>query len=57
MNDYKKPYLLLLTSCAAAVAALEKQNFGQAKDILLRAQREAADAFIDNNAKNAPSHK
>ena len=57
MNDYKKPYLLLLTSCAAAVAALEKQNFGHAKDILLRAQREAEDAFIDNNAKNAPSHK
>lgn len=57
MNDYKKPYLLLLTSCAAAVAALEKQNFGQAKDILLRAQREAEDAFIDNNTKSAPSHK
>ena len=57
MNDYKKPYLLLLTSCAAAVAALEKQNFGQAKDILLRAQREAEDAFIDNNAKSDPSHK
>ena len=46
MEDYKKPYLILWTSCTAAVSALERQNFGLAKEILLRAQQEAEEAYL-----------
>lgn len=46
MEEYKKPYLILWTSCTAAVSALERQNFGLAKEILLRAQQEAEEAYL-----------
>ena len=45
MDAYEKPYLRLWTSCGAAADALERQNFGLAREILLRAQREA-DALL-----------
>lgn len=46
MEAYKKPYLILWTSCTAAVSALERQNFGLAKEILIRAQQEAEEAYL-----------
>ena len=45
MEVYKKPYLILWTSCTAAISALERQNFGLAREILLRAQQEAEEAY------------
>ena len=49
MEEYKKPYLILWTSCTAAVSALEQQNFGLAREILLRAQQEAEEAYLAGN--------
>ena len=51
MEDYKKPYLILWSSCTAAVSALERQNFGLAKEILLRAQQEAEEAYLASNRR------
>lgn len=55
MEDYKKPYLILWTSCTAAVSALERQNFGLAKEILLRAQQEAEEAYLAGSRCMPPS--
>ena len=55
MEDYKKPYLILWSSCTAAVSALERQNFGLAKEILLRAQQEAEEAYLANNRRGSSS--
>lgn len=55
MEDYKKPYLILWSSCTAAVSALERQNFGLAKEILLRAQQEAEEAYLASNRRGASS--
>ncbi len=46
MEAYKKPYLILWTSCTAAISALERQNFGLAREILLRAQQESEQAYL-----------
>ena len=55
MEVYKKPYLILWTSCAAAISALERQNLGLAREILLRAQQEAEEAYLaDNRRPSAP---
>ena len=55
MEDYKKPYLILWTSCTAAVSALDRQNFGLAKEILLRAQQEAEEAYLASNRRGSSS--
>lgn len=46
MDEYQKPYFILWNGCTEAIEALGKQNFGEAADILCRAQREAEDCYI-----------
>lgn len=46
MTDYKELYFRLFAAAANAVEALENLNFGQAKDILIRAQQDAEEACI-----------
>ncbi len=55
MEVYKKPYLILWTSCTAAISALERQNFGLAREILLRAQQEAEEAYLADNRRPSAS--
>ncbi|MBR1780468.1 MAG: hypothetical protein IJ751_03595 [Oscillospiraceae bacterium] len=45
MQDYQEPYLILLTSSTVALQELEAQNYGLAKEVLLRAQQQAKDAL------------
>jgi hypothetical protein len=39
MPDYKKPYFALFNALSDAVAAIENQNFGVARELLLEAQQ------------------
>ncbi len=48
MIDYKALYLNLFSAAADALEALEAMNFGQAKEILIRAQRAAEEAHLDD---------
>ena len=51
MPDYKTMYLHLFNHVTDAVAAMETLNFGQAKDILMGAQREAERLYINSGSK------
>lgn len=46
MADYKALYYQLFAAAADAVEALEHWNPGQARDILIRAQRQAEDTIL-----------
>jgi hypothetical protein len=37
--DYKKPYFVLFNTLSDAIAAIEKQNYGTARELLLKAQQ------------------
>lgn len=50
MPDYKTMYLHLFNHVTGAVAALEALNFGQAKDILMGAQSEAEQLYINGGS-------
>ena len=47
MDEYKKPYLILFGKLADAIEAIEKCNFGQAKEILIKAQNDAEEEYIN----------
>ena len=46
MANYDKMYSLLFNAITDALEKLEKQNFGDAKDILISAQQKAEEIFI-----------
>ena len=52
MDEYKKPYLLLFHGCEAAIRALEKQNYGQARELLIQAEQAAEEAFLSHSEEN-----
>ncbi len=52
MPDYKTMYLHLFNHVTDAVAAMETLNFGQAKDILMGAQREAEQLYINGGPES-----
>ena len=39
MPDYEKPYFVLFNQITDAISALDTQNFGQARELLVRAQQ------------------
>ena len=39
MPDYEKPYFALFNQITDAISALDTQNFGQARELLVRAQQ------------------
>ena len=45
MANYDKMYSLLFNAITDALEKLEKQNLGDAKDILISAQQKAEDTF------------
>jgi len=49
MPDYQKPYTLLFNAVTDALEALARQNFGQAREILIRAQQEAEEAYLSQD--------
>ena len=44
---YKNLYFHLFNQITDALAALEKQNYGEARDILIRAQQEAEETYLN----------
>ena len=46
MEDYKTMYLHLFNRVSDAVNALEAMNYGQAKELLIRAQQEAEELYL-----------
>ena len=48
---YKNLYFHLSNQTTDALKALKKQNFGQAHDILIRAQQEAEETYLNAEEK------
>ena len=48
MPDYKKMYLHLFNHVSDALEALEQQNFDQTKEILIAAQQQAEDEYVES---------
>ena len=48
---YKNLYFHLFNQISDALEALEGQNFGQARDILMRAQQETEDTYLNAEEK------
>ena len=48
MADYDKMYSLLFNAITDALEKIEKQNFGDAKDILIAAQQKAEELYIES---------
>lgn len=46
MPDYQKLYALMFNAATDALAALGHMDFGQARDILREAQREAEELYL-----------
>ena len=46
MADYDKMYSLLFNAITDALEKLEKQDFGDAKDILISAQQKTEELYI-----------
>ena len=44
--DYQMLYHKLFNACTNAICALEQQNFGQARTLLISAQQEAEECYI-----------
>lgn len=49
MEELSGGYKTLWNAITDALDALEQQNFGLAKDTLIRAQQTAEEAYIDSN--------
>lgn len=49
MPDYQKLYALLFNAVTDAVEALERQNYGTARDTLIAAQQHAEEMYIETD--------
>lgn len=47
MDVYQKGYYILFNSITDAIHALEAQNYGQAKALLIAAQQESEELYIN----------
>ena len=46
MVDYKKMYLTLFNRITSAISHMEHMNYGQARELLLEAQKETEEMFL-----------
>lgn len=53
MEEYKQPNLCLWAGITEALTALEKQNYGMAKELLVKAQQAAEEAWISADEPDA----
>lgn len=49
MSELPKYYTLLFSAVEEALAAIDAQNYGQAKELLIRGQQDAEDAYLDED--------
>ncbi len=47
MENYQKMYSLLFNAITDALAQIENQNYGDAKDMLISAQQKAEEIYIN----------
>ena len=47
MTDYRALYHLMVRSSEAAIAAMEANNYGQAMEILINAEQQAEEMYIE----------
>jgi len=53
MNTYRELYYFLFRTTDDALIALDEANYGQARQILIAAQQQAENAFLDENFSDA----
>ena len=46
MTDYKELYVLMVDASERAIEAIEKQNYGAAKEILIAAEQKCEEIYI-----------
>ena len=46
MTNYKQLYILMLDASERAIEAIEKQNYGAAKDILIAVEQNCEEIYI-----------
>lgn len=46
MNEYQKPYYLLFNAITDALCEIRKMNFGDAIEILTKAQQASEEVFV-----------
>ena len=49
MDEYKKPYLILMNACEDAIRAMDKGDAEAAQALLIRGQQQAEEAFLTYN--------
>ena len=54
MVDYAKLYHLMIDAAENAISAINAQNYGAAKDVLIRAEREAEEHYIETAGDEKP---
>lgn len=47
MENFPEYYVKLFNAVTDAIAALDRQDYGEAKSLLVKAQRDAEDAYIE----------
>lgn len=52
MVDYAELYHLMVDAAENAITAIEAQNYGAARQILIRAEREAEERYIETAEAN-----
>lgn len=45
--DYKKMYFTLFQAITSALKAMEQQNFGTAKDLLIQGHQQAEEIYLE----------
>lgn len=49
MQEYKRAYLRLFNAVTDALSDLERQDFGAARDLLIRARQEAEEQIVEGD--------
>lgn len=49
MPNYQKLYTLLFNAFTDAIEQLDLRNFGNAREVLIRAQQEAEECYLDED--------
>ena len=52
MEEYKDSYLILFRAVREAIKEIEAQNYGVAKELLIRGEQKAEEAYL--HAENLP---
>lgn len=46
MDEFKEPYLILFRAVRDAIKAIEAQNYGTAKELLVKGEQQAEEAYL-----------